>query len=29
MGDVVEDVRTVLEGLGDETIFIPTLCCGT
>ena len=25
MGDVVEDVRTVFEKLGDETIYIPAL----
>ena len=25
LGDVVEDVRTVFERLGDETVYIPTL----
>lgn len=25
LGDVVEEVRTVFERLGDETIFIPIL----
>ncbi len=24
LGDVVEDVRTVFEGLNDATIYIPT-----
>jgi len=25
LGDVVEDVRTVFEKLGDENVYIPTL----